>query len=230
MKSSKEGTKNHMTKPITLLIAVFLLTAPAQADVIRTLVATGGTLSARQDASMGGVFGVDFNIGGITSTRGSATPTTLTLTAFDSAEQLSNQSTPFRLEAPSAGIDGHLCCIMSGILQITALPVVPIVQERVYTVISPFTISGTLQGGGDTYGFQGAGIMTSIFTRNCTGSYCIWWDSTRLDFGPALDLLTTSVPEPSTWLLLLSGLLALAWGRWQRQRQVTHFATTGISR
>ena len=115
---------------------------------------------------------------------------------------------------------------MSGTLQVTAMPVTPIVQERVYTVIAPFTISGTLEGSRGpwidaqgpfgTYAFQGAGVMTSTFLRMCTGSDCIIWDSSRLDFGPALDSLTTAVPEPSTWQLLASGLLALAWGSWQQ--------------
>jgi hypothetical protein len=196
---------------------------PLGADVIMTLEATSGSLRQFQDSAFGSaVSGPGFGLGGFTGTIGSASPLTIE-NLHPVPGQLFDQSGQLFLDAPMASVNGQPCCRMSGILNISAIPSVPIPGSGVsgpptLDVTAPFTASGILtathvffdqQGPFGDYLFQGSGTMTSEFRNTCGTPACYFWNSSVLTFAP-------TVPEPSTWLLLASGLMAILLSRRHR--------------
>jgi hypothetical protein len=196
------------------------------ADIIMTLDATSGSLRQFQDSAFGsGVSGPGFGLGGFGPQIGRALPFPVSnLVGLSRSQlQLIDQSGQLLLYAPSVGINGHLCCGMIGALNISVIPSVPVpgsgVGAPTLVVTSPFTASGVLrttisttnlfdQGPYGEYLFQGSGTMTSVFRASCgpVNDPCYSWNESVLTFAP-------TVPEPSTWLLLGSGLVAVLLSR-----------------
>jgi hypothetical protein len=205
-----------------IVLVLILIGSPPTvgADVIMTLEATSGTLRQFQDSALGsGVSGPGFGLGGFGPQIGFASPFSL-FNLEVVPGQLIDQSGRLALYAPSVGINGHLCCGMVGTLNISAIPSVAVpgsgVVAPTLVVTSPFIASGILRTTGSTtnlfdqgpygeYFFEGAGTMTTVFPAHCgtvNEPSCYSWNESVLTFAP-------TVPEPSTWLLLASGLVAI---------------------
>jgi hypothetical protein len=212
---------------IGLIVLVLILIGnppPVGADAIMTLEATSGSLRQVQDSAFGsGVSGPGFALDGFGPQIGSASPLTVS-NLHPVPGQLFDQSGELLLDAPLASVNGHSCCRMEGILNISAIPSVPVPGSGgppTLLVTAPFTASGILaatdilplfgqgQGPFGNYFFEGTGSMTSEFRATCgtvTEPACYFWNSSVLTFAP-------TVPEPSTWLLLTSGLMAILLSR-----------------
>jgi hypothetical protein len=211
-----------MIRLIVLMLILIGSPAIVGADVIMTLEATSGSLRQFQDSAFGsGVSGPDFSLDGFGPQTGEALPFPVSnlQALFRSQLQLIDQSGQLLLYAPLVGVNGHQCCGMIGTLNIFAIPSVPVpgsgVGPPTLVVTAPFIASGILtttmsttglfdQGPFGDYFFEGTGTMTSIFRASCgpVNDPCYSWNESVLTFAP-------TVPEPSTWLLLASGLVAI---------------------
>jgi len=221
-------------QPLLLLAMLLLLgSPPVFADVIRTLTATSGSIGERQDVPFGNISGDNFGLGGIFHSFGEALPGfSLALNGPQPIPgQLFDQSGPFILNA-ELFVDGQVTGAGGG-LTLHAVPS-PVIQTSPGRAIveSPFVVvSGlvTTTGvcyfcvstlpAGQQYAIRGQGTMTSVFFP-CDSRFC-GWDMTTLTFTPSAQIIigsiandtvdpsSATVPEPSTWLLLTSGVVGL---------------------
>jgi hypothetical protein len=215
-----------MIRLIVLVLILIGRPTTVDADVIMTLEATSGSLRQFQDTAFGsGVSGPGFVLDGFTPQLGFLLVPFPLYNLHPVPGQLIDQSGQWVLDAPLVSVDGHQCCGMIGTLNISAIPSVPVPGSEVGSptllVTSPFTASGILtttisttnlfdQGPYGQYWFQGTGTMTSFFRGSCGPvDPCYSWNESVLTFAP-------TVPEPSTLLLLASGLVAILLSRRHR--------------
>ena len=207
-----------------LIVVVIILTSipySARADVIMTLVALGGSMGNDRGDTFGTIFGrPGFILTGGDRDRSGISGGFPLSGLSPIPGQLVDQRGGVGLFGSLASINGQLCCSLSGGLNVSAIPSMSASSNNFLDVSAPFTARGILHAGpserpsedhgpfGD-YFIEGVGTMSSGFeaTAMCGNTPCNFsWRSTLMTFTAPTP---STVPEPSTWLLLASGLVGL---------------------
>jgi hypothetical protein len=216
-------------KPILPLVIMFLIgtVCLAKADVLN-LEATAGTIAKFKDETFGTVSGSGFVFRFHPLTGGLGIPSESQAPPVPG--QVVDQSGQLFLTVRHANINGQDCCVVDGMLNLSAIPSASFLSHRIASqtleVIAPFVVGGVLTARRDPslpgppfsvdYLFAGTGTVSNLWRGDVCGIFltpCNFrWEQAFLTFTPEISPI---VPETSTLLLLSSGLGALAFTRRQ---------------
>ncbi len=210
---------------LALLLTCLTCVLDARADTV-----TINSGSATVGGTLGGTFslgGNGFQIGGgLTNGPGSCSPCL-------AGEKISvgniNLGSDLRSGPANIGGISHEKLFYSGFLQFSAGIVVPNTSSNLFTVTTPFLLTGSMQGCKDSSGAlglcqpgdlafnyfltgQGTATITMMSFESAVFGRLYEIQSVRYDFAPA------AVPEPATIALLSTGLMAAGAAARKRRR------------
>jgi hypothetical protein len=202
-----------MKKTVAIILAGLGILLPGAAETLADVV-TQGFYQADQFNQTANFSGNNLTVS-ITSTSGGAIVSQVFTTGIVDARFGPGGGTPLIPAAGSIQVPNDSCTFIfsstgscGGVLRFTNNPVIPIgppnMPNGVFAGDAPFTMTGDLvTPTGTTHIEMGSGFVHAQCTPS--GPFCLN-SFARYDF---------AVAEPSTVVLVLSGLVAFGWSRWR---------------